>query len=50
MKTHKVGQDIFFTERNIAHFTGGMPKAVWLLAFLTISFFVTESLFMFVGK
>ncbi len=50
MKTHKVGQDIIFTERQLTHFTGGMPKAVWVLAVLTLSFFMTESLLMFVGK
>jgi hypothetical protein len=50
MKTHKVGQDIFFTERQLSHFTGGSSKALWILALLTMTFFVTESLLMFAGK
>ncbi len=50
MKTYKVGQDIIFTERQPAHFTTSVPKAAWILAVLTLSFFMTESLLLFVGK
>jgi hypothetical protein len=49
MKTHKVGQDIVFTDRKLAQLTGS-NKAIWLLSALTLSFFITESLLVFVGK
>lgn len=50
MKTHKVGQDIVFTDRNLAGFTGFHSLPLWLLTVLTLIFFVTESMLLFLGK
>ncbi|CAN5345161.1 hypothetical protein BH09PAT4_BH09PAT4_08840 [soil metagenome] len=45
MKTHKVGQDIIFTSRNLA--SQKLISPVSVLVVLTVSFFLSQCLILF---
>lgn len=51
MKTHKVGQDIYFTDKDFNTITPNYTKRTfWLLAAITISFFISQGLLVLSGR
>jgi len=51
MKTHKVGADALFTRRQMSTITPtSSHRVIWILTAVTVSFFISQSLLLFMGN